>query len=375
MSAGTYYPSDSRDHTYAASCTVRLVRRTSKSTPCWPSGDARTGGHFGCHDESHIWTSSHCAGLFMCGNGAVKMCSSRNCTCPTPCPTASTDADEPQEARPTCFIFLNAPHTGGASVREIFRLNDYTVTSAKKTNSAFAALSSLSHNICSQRQLLEIRGAAHSPQLWAQIAQTRSRLQHNGTKLVVITLWRSPLNLVSSVYHHQCGVLEAGRCHDGPPSANAMVATVRRDMQCGYLLGMWGACPGWTDVTNPACANLSVPTALECESALGSLLHHSDFVGTTEALPQSLYCLNKTHENLMLEHIPNASLNIDSWHVGPDHLNASQQTALRLLLRNDVWMDSVVRRLRLHACPSQAPPSPPLPARVSARRTLPCKSE
>lgn len=78
-------PRDATSSSEANKCYVRLVRRTSKSTLCWPAGDARAGGHFGCFNDSTIWTSGHCAGLFACGNGAVKMCNEPSCTCTQPC--------------------------------------------------------------------------------------------------------------------------------------------------------------------------------------------------------------------------------------------------------------------------------------------------
>ena len=69
-----------------AGCTVRLIRRTSKSTACLPEGDSRHGGHFGCKDNSTIWTNGRCAGLFICGNGALTMCKGGStCTCAEPC--------------------------------------------------------------------------------------------------------------------------------------------------------------------------------------------------------------------------------------------------------------------------------------------------
>ena len=76
----------------ARSCVVRLVRRTSKSTACWPDGDPRRGGYFGCKDNNTVFVSGFCAGLFQCGEGATVVCgpTSRQhnyneCTCRTPC--------------------------------------------------------------------------------------------------------------------------------------------------------------------------------------------------------------------------------------------------------------------------------------------------
>ena len=71
----------------ANDCVVKLVRRTSKNTPCLPDGDSRGGGHFGCDSNSTVHVSRHCAGLFQCGNGYTTMCtaSGTTCKCETPC--------------------------------------------------------------------------------------------------------------------------------------------------------------------------------------------------------------------------------------------------------------------------------------------------
>ena len=79
-------------------CFVRLVRRTSKSTPCYPDGRAefstKGGGRFGCIDNSTVTVAGHCAGLFACGNGYTTMCPIRDaatgqwnysCRCLEPC--------------------------------------------------------------------------------------------------------------------------------------------------------------------------------------------------------------------------------------------------------------------------------------------------
>lgn len=79
-------------------CFVRLVRRTSKSTPCYPDGRAefstKGGGRFGCIDNSTVTVAGHCAGLFACGNGYTTMCPIRDaatgqwnysCQCLEPC--------------------------------------------------------------------------------------------------------------------------------------------------------------------------------------------------------------------------------------------------------------------------------------------------
>ena len=72
------------------SCTVRLVRRTSKSVACFPEGDARSGGQYGCIDNATMFTRWKCAGLFQCGNGALTMCGGhdsnyKQCSCKEPC--------------------------------------------------------------------------------------------------------------------------------------------------------------------------------------------------------------------------------------------------------------------------------------------------
>lgn len=69
----------------SAACYVRLLRRVSKNTACWPEGDRRRGGHFGCTDNSTIYTTGHCAGLFACGNGQTVMCKDATCKCEMPC--------------------------------------------------------------------------------------------------------------------------------------------------------------------------------------------------------------------------------------------------------------------------------------------------
>ena len=66
-------------------CYVRLIRRVSKSTACWPDGDKRRGGHFGCTNNNTVYTTGHCAGLFACGNGQTVMCKDTSCKCPVPC--------------------------------------------------------------------------------------------------------------------------------------------------------------------------------------------------------------------------------------------------------------------------------------------------
>ncbi len=68
-------------------CTVRLIRRTSKSTPCWPSGTQRPGGYFRCESMQAVSVQGKCAGLFQCANGATTVCGGKgpgaatcNCT-------------------------------------------------------------------------------------------------------------------------------------------------------------------------------------------------------------------------------------------------------------------------------------------------------
>ena len=75
-----------------ASCTAKLIRRTSKSVACFPEGDTRRGGHFGCVNNSAVFVTGKCAGLFQCSNGYTAMCTSRSvwgsheeCVCSMPC--------------------------------------------------------------------------------------------------------------------------------------------------------------------------------------------------------------------------------------------------------------------------------------------------
>lgn len=84
----SYKQSESDSVLASTSCSVRLVRRTSKSTACLPDGDTRSGGRFSCADNATVTVSHHCAGLFMCGNGYTTMCpktGSNTCKCEMPC--------------------------------------------------------------------------------------------------------------------------------------------------------------------------------------------------------------------------------------------------------------------------------------------------
>ncbi len=85
-------------NTAASGCFVRLLRRTSKSTPCFPEDDSsfatKSGGRYGCVDNSTVTVARHCAGLFACGNGYTTLCPLRNkpndqwsftCQCQSPC--------------------------------------------------------------------------------------------------------------------------------------------------------------------------------------------------------------------------------------------------------------------------------------------------
>jgi hypothetical protein len=81
------------NQTQTQRCTVRLVRRTSKSVACFPEGDARGGGRYGCLDNGTMFTRWKCAGLFQCGNGALTMCGTqaanyKECACKEPCHTS-----------------------------------------------------------------------------------------------------------------------------------------------------------------------------------------------------------------------------------------------------------------------------------------------
>ena len=65
-------------------CTAELLRRTSKSTPCWPSYElARkySGGWWGCDDERTIRVYGKCTGLFMCSNSASTICAGHGAAC------------------------------------------------------------------------------------------------------------------------------------------------------------------------------------------------------------------------------------------------------------------------------------------------------
>ena len=70
----------------ASGCVARLIRRTSKSTRCFPAnGGTPASGHgFGCENNASVVMHGRCTGLFQCGNGAVTMCGNAkeacNCT-------------------------------------------------------------------------------------------------------------------------------------------------------------------------------------------------------------------------------------------------------------------------------------------------------
>ena len=74
----------------SAKCSVRLLRRTSKSTGCLPEGvlpnerSARS-GRFYCTDNATVYTTGMCAGLFSCGNGGTALCKNGPCACNVPC--------------------------------------------------------------------------------------------------------------------------------------------------------------------------------------------------------------------------------------------------------------------------------------------------
>lgn len=84
------------DHA-GANCTVRLIRRTSRSKGCVSDVDPRATdssqrafGIFGCEDNATIYTARGCAGVFMCANGHSVKCGggdrsmSMTCTCSGP---------------------------------------------------------------------------------------------------------------------------------------------------------------------------------------------------------------------------------------------------------------------------------------------------
>ena len=84
---------DFETSTGASGCTVRLLRRTSKSTLCWPmSTDASThgGGRFTCDNAHSVIVHGGCSGLFLCGNGATATCKGpQRCNCTGAIDTAS----------------------------------------------------------------------------------------------------------------------------------------------------------------------------------------------------------------------------------------------------------------------------------------------
>lgn len=258
-------------------------------------------------------------------------------------------------AAPTCFLFLHIPKTGGTTMRAIFTANDYAVRRVKFVGESATLLQRLSARRCDEnpRVLFEIHGYAHGPTLFAEIAATRARLRREGAQLFVFTVWRSPLDLTMSTYFYECGTLKH-KCHDGPLSIEHAVATVRRDLQCSYLLGLWGTCGGWSaaqDDANAGCRHLKSPTDAQCETALGVMLHQIDLIGTTEALAPFVSCLNRTRPQLALRTFrPRHNLMVNTNASRRTPPTEAQAAALLASQSNDVWMDVRVRSVLASAC-------------------------
>lgn len=240
-------------------------------------------------------------------------------------------------------------------MRGVFTANDYIVRRVKGWGESSTLLQRLSAKRCEEnpRVLFEIHGYAHGPTLFNEIASTRTRLRREGAQLFVFTVWRSPLDLTMSTYFYECGTLKH-KCHDGPLSIAMAVSTVRRDLQCSYLLGLWGTCGGWSaaqDDTNLGCRHLKSPTDAQCETALGVMLHQIDLIGTTEAIAPFVSCLNRTRPQLRLRTFrPRHNLMVNTNASRRTPPTDAQAAALLASQSNDVWMDARIRSVLASTC-------------------------